>query len=71
MTDHEDRITALDPEYCPFSQRVDGQKHTWRWDGDSPRIICCWCDEMRHALVPDWVITPGRKPDRSRQEGQG
>lgn len=45
---------------CPFSKRVDGPWHSWRWDGDDPRIICHYCDEMRDALSGR-VIVPGRK----------
>ncbi len=36
---------------CPPSERVDGKLHTWRWDGDDPRIFCHWCGEMRDALT--------------------
>lgn len=37
-------------EECLLSQRVDGPKHSWRFDGDDPRIVCVYCDEMRDAL---------------------
>lgn len=39
-----------DPEFCELSQRVDGKKHSWRFDGDNPYIVCVYCDEMRDAL---------------------
>lgn len=40
-----------DGEYCEPSQRVDGKKHSWMFDGDDPYIVCCYCDEMRDALT--------------------
>jgi hypothetical protein len=36
---------------CSPSKRVDGKFHSWRWDGDDPRIICVYCGEMRDALT--------------------
>lgn len=50
-----------DGDECPFSERVDGKWHSWRFDGDDPRIICHYCGEMRDALTGA-VITPGRRP---------
>jgi hypothetical protein len=35
---------------CPKSQRVDGLFHSFRWDGDDPRVICVYCGEVRDAL---------------------
>ena len=35
---------------CANPGRVDGDAHSWRFDGDDPRIICVFCDEMRDAL---------------------
>lgn len=48
----------LDPEWCPLSERVDGKKHSWVFDGDNPYIICCYCNEMRDAL-DGRVVRPG------------
>lgn len=45
---------------CPLSQRVDGKKHSWRFDGDDPYVICVYCDEMQDALNGR-VIREGRK----------
>jgi hypothetical protein len=43
---------ALTPEeFCAQSKRVDGQRHTWRFDGDSPVVFCHWCGEQRDALT--------------------
>lgn len=39
-----------DDDECPFPLRADGKEHSWRWDGDDPRIICVYCGEMRDAL---------------------
>jgi hypothetical protein len=44
---------------CPSPGRVDGPKHSWRFDGDDPYIICAFCDEMRDALSGR-VIRVGR-----------
>lgn len=40
-----------DGEFCNASQRVDGKLHSWEFDGDDPRIKCCWCGEIRDALT--------------------
>lgn len=42
----ERRRKNLETHRCP-----DGRPHSWRWDGDDPRIICCWCNEMRDAIT--------------------
>lgn len=43
------RATADSSELCSQSKRADSL-HSWRFDGDDPRIICMFCDEMRDAL---------------------
>jgi hypothetical protein len=63
MTDDENR------NICALSQHRDGKWHTWRWDGDDPRIICHWCDELRDALTGR-VIRPGRQPVVTTTEGE-
>ena len=40
-----------DDQYCSLSKRVDGALHSWRFDGDDPRIVCTFCGEMRDALT--------------------
>lgn len=35
---------------CPSSKRVDGLLHSWKFDGDDPRIECVFCGEMRDAI---------------------
>lgn len=35
---------------CPRSERVDGNGHSWVFDGDDPYIICAFCGERRDAL---------------------
>jgi hypothetical protein len=40
-----------DGEFCNASQRVDGKLHSWEFDGDDPRVRCCWCGEIRDALT--------------------
>lgn len=54
--------TARDPDVCPKSRRVDGPLHSWRFDGDDPRIICAFCDEMRDAQSGA-VIRPAREDE--------
>lgn len=45
---------------CPLSQRVDGKKHTWRFDGDDPYVFCHWCGQYQDALTGR-IIRPGRR----------
>lgn len=47
-------------EECPLSERVDGKKHSWRFDGDDPYIECVYCGEYRDALNGH-VYRPGRR----------
>lgn len=37
-------------DVCPRSKRVDGPKHSFRFDGDDPYIECVYCGEYRDAL---------------------
>ena len=36
-------------ERCPNPIRVDGPEHSWKWDGDDPRVECVGCGELRDA----------------------
>ena len=47
-------------EECPLSERVDGKKHSWRFDGDDPYTICHYCGEIRDALTGR-VIKEGKR----------
>jgi hypothetical protein len=41
-----------DPDHCPRSKRADDPTaHSWRWDGDDPRIECAYCGQLRDALT--------------------
>lgn len=53
-------LAATAPVQCPLSQRVDGKLHSWHFDGDDPRIVCVYCDEMRDA-ISGAVIRVGRR----------
>ena len=57
---HEVTENETQEAECPLSQRVDGKKHTWRFDGDDPYIFCHWCGQYQDALTGD-VIRPGRR----------
>lgn len=59
LTQRKENAHEAPPE-CPLSQRVDGKLHTWRWDGDDPRVVCYWCGQMQDALTGR-VIKPGRR----------
>jgi protein gp37 len=37
-------------ETCPKSKRVDGNGHSWLFDGDDPYVKCYYCGEIRDAL---------------------
>ncbi len=43
-------MSEQDEDFCAWSERVDGPKHSWVFDGDNPYIICVYCDEMRDAI---------------------
>lgn len=51
--------TAATDVECPLSQRVDGQLHSWRFDGDDPYVTCVYCDRLQDALTGR-VIREGR-----------
>jgi hypothetical protein len=52
-------------DICPTSERVDGPWHSWRFDGDDPRVICAYCGEMRDALTGN-VIRSGHSEQEAR-----
>jgi hypothetical protein len=56
----EDTDTTQD--ICPTSERVDGPRHSWRFDGDDPRIICVYCGEMRDALTGNIIRSGHGEP---------
>ena len=37
-------------DLCHKSQRVDGNGHSWVFDGDDPYIVCHYCGERRDAI---------------------
>lgn len=43
---------------CPKASRRDG-RHSWRFDGDDPYVICLDCNEMQDALTGR-VLRSGR-----------
>jgi len=43
-----DRVLVTD--VCLRSRRIDGPRHSWRFDGDDPRLECVFCGEVRDAL---------------------
>jgi hypothetical protein len=45
---------------CPKSERVDGPLHSWRFEGDDPRIVCVFCGEVRDALTGEILREAGR-----------
>lgn len=60
--DRDHRCADEPAEACPPSQRKDG-RHSWKFDGDDPHIICHYCDEMRDSLTgrvirPAPVVAP-------------
>ncbi|HKY57646.1 MAG TPA: hypothetical protein VJL80_06385 [Aeromicrobium sp.] len=40
----------MNDEHCTKSERVDGPKHSWKFDGDNPYIECHYCGEIRDAI---------------------
>lgn len=52
------RSFTAEPE-CPLSKRVDGQLHSWQFDGDDPYVICFYCEQMQDARTGR-VIREGR-----------
>lgn len=55
---------------CPFSQRVDGPKHGWRFDGDDPYVECDWCGQVRDAQT-NRIVRQGRSHLPARYDGSG
>lgn len=53
-------VVRFEVDHCALSRRVDGPKHSWRFDGDDPRIVCVYCDEVRDA-ISGLVIRNGRR----------
>lgn len=43
---------------CPYSERVDGLKHSWKFDGDDPNVICHYCGEVVRSGM---IIIPGKE----------
>lgn len=57
--DSEDQIDCPDCNFmsfaeardeCPASVR-DDKKHSWRFDGDDPYVVCHYCGEYRDAIT--------------------
>jgi hypothetical protein len=47
-------MTTLDPpnpDVCTRPIRVDGNGHSWKFDGDDPYIVCHGCNEIRDAIT--------------------
>jgi hypothetical protein len=57
-------MSAAD-EMCPGSQRTDGPKHSWRFDGDDPYVVCAYCGEVRDAISGRQI-----KPPSAASQGQ-
>lgn len=36
---------------CHKSRRVDGNGHSWLFDGDDPYVICAWCNVRKDAIT--------------------
>lgn len=45
---------------CPKSKRVDGQVHSWLFDGDDPYVKCFYCGEIRDALTGRVIVAGAR-----------
>lgn len=48
-------------EACPYPLRKDGDRHSWKFDGDDPYVVCVGCDEIRDAIT-DVIVRPGHRP---------
>lgn len=53
-------VVLTSDDECLLSERVDGLKHSWFFDGDDPYIVCAYCDEMRDSATGR-VMREGRK----------
>lgn len=49
---------------CLESRRADG-KHSWKFDGDDPYVVCVFCKEARDALTGRPVAAPVVEPEQS------
>lgn len=52
-----DRALEAMGDVCPPSERVNGKKHSWKFDGDDPNVICHYCGEVRRTGM---VIVKGK-----------
>lgn len=66
VSETEDLCSSCSPtppaaadDVCPHPIRVDGNGHSWKWDGDDPRVECAGCQELRDAHTGQ-TIRPGR-----------
>lgn len=41
---------SQEKDICELSTHVDGQIHSWVFDGDDPYIVCHFCKQTRDAL---------------------
>jgi|SRR3989344_279180 len=45
-----DQFGKCQHDICPKSQRVDGNGHSFVFDGDDPYVVCAYCKERRDAI---------------------
>ncbi len=50
-------VPAEARDTCPKSMREDG-KHSWRFDGDDPYVVCFLCGHRRDALTGAMLRIP-------------
>jgi hypothetical protein len=48
-------VPAPESELCADTRRIDG-RHSWRFDGDDPYVVCVYCGERRDALTGASVV---------------
>ena len=58
-------LCQKDDEYCSVSKRVDGKKHSWKFDGDDPYVLCFYCGQRRDA-ISGRIIAPF-VPDNTKE----
>lgn len=55
-----DQFGKCPHDVCPKSQRVDGNGHSFVFDGDDPYVVCAYCKERRDAIsgriIPDVAV---------------